>query len=109
MEIFHRTDLFILDIQQQIKTNLIFFLPGLKELHKGVSLFYKARLHAADLSEGQNGFKGSLRLAGRPETTTGGGESVVYQPVLILDHLFKDGRLPFDPAQNTQRQGGLLV
>lgn len=100
MVIFHKTNLFV--DGQQI-TNLIFFLPGLKELQKGVSLFYEARLHAADLSEGQNGFESSLHLAGRPESTTGCGESVVYQPVLILNHLFKDGRLPFDPAQNTHK------
>lgn len=82
--------------------NLIFFLPGLKELHESVSFFYKARLHTADLSEGQDGFKSSLHLAGRPESTTGCGESVVHQPVLVLNHLLEDGRLTLDPARHTQ-------
>lgn len=81
-------------------TNLILFLPGLKELHERVSLLYEARLQAADLGEGQGGFEGSFCLTGRPQSSTGRGESVVYQTFLIFNHFLKDGRLPLYSAQN---------
>lgn len=92
----------------KIIANLIFFLPGLKELHEGASLLYKARLYAADFGEGQDGFKGPFCLTGRPQPPTGRGESVIYQTILIFNHLLKDGCLPLYSAQNALKKYNTL-
>lgn len=74
-------------------TDLVLFLPVLKQLHESVALLHQLRVHALPFGEGQDGFQSALGLAGRPQTSAGGGETVVHQPVFILDHFFKDGRL----------------
>lgn len=79
-------------------THLVLFLPVLKQLHESVALLHQLGVHALPFGEGQDGFQGALSLAGCPQTSAGGGETVVHQPVFILDHFFKDGRLTFHPV-----------
>lgn len=78
--------------------NLVLLLPGLKELHEGVALLHQLAVHALGLGEGQDGLEGALRLAGGPQASTGGGQAVVHQALLVFDHFLKDGRLTFHPV-----------
>lgn len=94
---------------EKTTSNLIFFLPGLEELHEGISLLYEAGVQTTGLGKGQGSFKGSFCLTGCPQTPTGHGESVIYQPFFILNHLLKDGRLPLYPAQNALKMWSLLT
>ena len=78
--------------------HLVLLLPVLKQLHEGVPLLHQQGVHALGLGEGEHGLQGALRLTGGPQAPAGGGETVVHQTLLVLDHLFEDGRLTFDPV-----------
>lgn len=86
-----------------LRPDLVLLLPGLKELHEGAGILQQLGVQAAGAGERQHGLQGSLRLAGRPQAPAGGGQAVVYQALLVLDHLLKDGRLTFDPVEYHRR------
>lgn len=79
-------------------TNLVFFLPVLKQLHESVALLHQLRVHAFHFCKRQDGFQSTLHLAGCPEPSAGGGESVIHQPLLVFNHFFKYGRLTLHSA-----------
>lgn len=81
-------------------TNLVLLLPVLKQLHEGVALLHQLWVHAFNFCEGQDGFQSALSLTGCPQTSAGGGKSVVHQSLFILNHFFKDGCLTLHPDRN---------
>lgn len=77
----------------------ILLLPVLKQLHEEVPFLHQLRVHAFNFGKRQDGFQRALGLAGGPQATTGGGETVVHQALFVLDHLFENGRLAFHPGK----------
>lgn len=82
-----------------VPTNLVLLLPILKQFHKSVSFLHQVWVHAFKFGKRQDGLQSAFRLTGCPQTSASGRETVVDQPLFILDHFFKDGCLTFDAVK----------
>lgn len=82
-----------------VPTNLVLLLPILKQFHKSVSFLHQVWVHAFKFGKRQDGLQSAFCLTGCPQTSASGRETVVDQPLFILDHFFKDGCLTFDAVE----------